>query len=67
MSIQYSFPFIWGSFPLNHDYGIKGTLPETNKEVSLTLPETYSLPLKMGAPWKRRYPYWKPPFLGANC
>ena len=32
-----------------------------------TLPETKSLPLKMGAPWKRRFRTWKPSFLGANC
>ena len=30
-----------------------------------TLPETNSLPLKMGPPWKRRFRNWKPPFLGA--
>ena len=31
-----------------------------------TLPETNSLPLKIGAPWKRRFRAWKPPFLGAT-
>ena len=29
-----------------------------------TLPETNSSPLKLGAPWKRRFRTWKPPFLG---
>ncbi len=37
-------------------------------ELSATLPETNSSPLKMGDPWKRRFRTWKPPiFRGETC
>ena len=36
-----------------------------SKMILITLPETNSLPLEIGAPWKRRFRTWKPSFSGA--